>query len=60
MSNTYKTGDVVSLISGGPPMTISDHSIGGPLTYSCQWFDGSKCERGKFLADTLKLHKNDG
>jgi uncharacterized protein YodC (DUF2158 family) len=37
MSNSFKTGDVVRLKSGGPKMTISDGAASG--TYMCHWFN---------------------
>ncbi|MGX8010354.1 YodC family protein [Mesorhizobium sp. ORM8.1] len=37
MSNTFKTGDVVKLKSGGPPMTVSDGAASG--MYLCHWFN---------------------
>ncbi|MEI9409150.1 DUF2158 domain-containing protein [Mesorhizobium sp. Cs1299R1N1] len=37
MPNTFKTGDVVKLRSGGPRMTVSDGAASG--MYLCHWFN---------------------
>jgi uncharacterized protein YodC (DUF2158 family) len=37
MPNSFKTGDVVRLKSGGPEMTVSDGAASG--TYLCHWFN---------------------
>ncbi|MDG4855932.1 MAG: DUF2158 domain-containing protein [Mesorhizobium sp.] len=37
MPNTFKTGDIVRLKSGGPEMTVSDGAASG--TYLCHWFN---------------------
>ncbi|TIT45297.1 MAG: DUF2158 domain-containing protein, partial [Mesorhizobium sp.] len=37
MPNTFKTGDVVKLKSGGPKMTVSDGAASG--MYLCHWFN---------------------
>ncbi|GAB2938181.1 hypothetical protein GCM10011328_05900 [Hafnia psychrotolerans] len=54
MINTYETGQMVTLISGGPEMTVREYS---PIQrgYQCQWFAGKKLEQGYFPGDSLKL-----
>jgi uncharacterized protein YodC (DUF2158 family) len=46
MSDTqFKAGDVVTLKSGGPEMTINDIDVYGNdnhRTANCIWFDGKK------------------
>ncbi|CCV10876.1 DUF2158 domain-containing protein [Mesorhizobium sp. STM 4661] len=37
MADSFKTGDVVKLKSGGPNMTINDHAASG--MYLCNWFN---------------------
>ncbi|RAZ84099.1 DUF2158 domain-containing protein [Mesorhizobium hawassense] len=37
MPNSFKTGDVVRLKSGGPQMTVSDGAASG--MYLCHWFN---------------------
>ncbi|HYE32103.1 MAG TPA: DUF2158 domain-containing protein [Methylomirabilota bacterium] len=53
MAQTFKTGDVVQLKSGGPKMTIAEVDHGGQR-YFCKWFAGAKIETGAFHVDTLK------
>jgi uncharacterized protein YodC (DUF2158 family) len=50
MADTYKTGEIVQLKSGGPKMTVAG-TVGGRI--ACQWFAGSKLEQGVFQIDTL-------
>ena len=60
MRPTFKTGEIVELISGGPRMTIQE--IFGEIfddedeyqQARCQWFDGQKLEQGVFPAKILK------
>ena len=48
----FKPGDVVRLKSGGPNMTVTGrHSETGRIL--CQWFVGTKLERGTFTPDAL-------
>ena len=51
-NKTFKVGDIVQLKSGGPKMTVND-----PGTVSdeihCQWFAGSKLDKGYFPKDSL-------
>ena len=54
----YKVGDIVSLKSGGPDMTIKAESVSsssGVITYTCQWFAGKKLESGSFPPESLEL-----
>jgi uncharacterized protein YodC (DUF2158 family) len=63
MAQIYNIGDVVSLKSGGPDMTIEGYvrhvSLSGPVTYSqtkvtCVWFTGDKQSRDTFHQDSLE------
>lgn len=56
MAQDLKIGDVVTLKSGGPKMTIEDlneYSTG--YKASCSWFNGSKRENELFAPEALKL-----
>lgn len=46
----FKTGDLVSLKSGGAVMTVEEIADDKVL---CVWFDGKKLLRGDFYPDTL-------
>lgn len=48
----FKSGDVVTLKSGGPDMTVTDTSMG---QIACVWFDGKKQVYGSFPAEALEL-----
>lgn len=50
-TNSYKSGDVVQLISGGAPMTVNHIASGNVRT---SWFSGKKLETGIFHPDALK------
>ena len=54
MSNQLKVGDVVTLKSGGPAMTVGD-----PVAHKgyvrCDWFCGSDATSGLFVADQLDV-----
>ena len=45
--NSYKTGDLVVLKSGGPTMTVTGHAGAGD-DYRCVWFAGKTLNRGNF------------
>jgi len=54
----FKPGDVVRLKSGGPNMTVTSH--GDKIKFFrgqifCQWFVGTKLEKGHFSPDVLIL-----
>jgi uncharacterized protein YodC (DUF2158 family) len=53
-----KVGDVVELMSGGPPMTVAEVNIDllGDCTVVCKWFFG-KMETTDFSPDVLKPSK---
>lgn len=53
-----KVGDVVELMSGGPPMTVAEvnTNLVGDCTVVCKWFFG-KMETTEFAPDVLKLSK---
>lgn len=52
----FKPGDVVTLKSGGPDMTVTrvEHEAGQTLVF-CAWFTGNKSEAGYWPAESLKL-----
>jgi uncharacterized protein YodC (DUF2158 family) len=58
---TFKTGDIVVLKSGGPEMTIQNPKLIGLRDkewkggYECQWFAGKKLETGVFPQDSLEI-----
>jgi uncharacterized protein YodC (DUF2158 family) len=54
MSNdrTFKTGDLVSLRSGGPPMTVAECK--GDVI-SCLWFNDKVLKRQDFAASMLTV-----
>lgn len=47
----FKTGDVVRLRIGGPPMVI--RAVSGDSAY-CQWFAGLELRQGTFLFASLR------
>jgi uncharacterized protein YodC (DUF2158 family) len=54
--SNFKMGDVVELISGGPPMTINTIRSGGIATIQTSWFSGKKLESGLFSSSALKKY----
>lgn len=62
---TYKPGDIVTLRSGGPPMTVvavardgkeeADGSPGRPMLLQCRWFSGTELRAAPFPAESLAL-----
>jgi uncharacterized protein YodC (DUF2158 family) len=57
-TNTFNIGDIVTLKSGGPDMTVRkvytkemSSDFGG--TYQCQWFAGKKLDSGSFPQESL-------
>lgn len=54
MTQKFKTGDIVKLKSGGPPMTVKElgpEDRGGE--YLCEWFSGSTLKSSNFAPDSL-------
>jgi uncharacterized protein YodC (DUF2158 family) len=49
----FKTGDIVILKSGGPPMTVLGYSSIAGMVY-CQWLSGERSEQGQFPEDSLE------
>lgn len=50
----FQIGDIVQLKSGGPKMTVAEpFSPFGGGSVECQWFAGSKLERGHFPGESL-------
>lgn len=47
----FKTGDVVRLKTGGPPMVV--RAVSGDTAY-CQWFAGVELRQGTFLFSSLR------
>lgn len=59
MTKEFKKGDIVTLKSGGPDMTIeeypcSDMGIKYDDKAKCVWFDGKKVCRDTFYLDVLE------
>jgi uncharacterized protein YodC (DUF2158 family) len=55
MTNEIQPGDVVTLKSGSPSMTVDEVGDNyGTLTAWCSWFDGKKVVRDSFPASSLK------
>lgn len=64
--NKYSVGDVVTLNSGGPDMSVLEVYAPDQYTeskhyqYRCQWFAGKKLENGLFSERSLlKVDSND-
>lgn len=56
MAETFKTGTVVRLNSGGPKMTALSDEANGKI--SCQWFDrNGKMHKAEFDAAALSEFK---
>lgn len=56
----YKVGDIVYLVSGGPPMTVRSDNDNGrtnstPKCYECDWFygDDGVVKSGNFREEML-------
>jgi len=57
MADAFKPGDVVTLKSGGPKMTVAqvgNAAMSGEPTVWCVWFDGVKKLEETFPPDALK------
>ena len=50
LEKQFPVGTIVKLKSGGPEMTVQDHSA---TTVYAQWFAGKKLENGRFPGDSL-------
>jgi uncharacterized protein YodC (DUF2158 family) len=60
MENEIKPGDVVTLKSGGPEMTVertSDGGIGLQAVIECSWFAGGQLKRNTFSKGALAIVK---
>jgi uncharacterized protein YodC (DUF2158 family) len=57
----FKPGQVVLVISGGPPMTVTKcaEDASGEMTVWCSWFDGKNPMDGTFPAAAVKIYKGD-
>ena len=55
ISDKFKTGDLVRLKSGGPPMTISESGIMGD--WHCTWFRGSLLRTGTFKEAMIERYR---
>lgn len=54
MAEKFNKGDIVSLKSGGPKMTIVQESdIGDHKEVKCKWFSGNKLQDGWFCLEAL-------
>ena len=56
MAEQFKVGDVVTLRSGGPDMTVTDvgYNVSRKPTVWCTWFIGTNQESGAFPPDALR------
>lgn len=52
----FKIGDIVTLLSGGPKMTVTDVGVEQGLAFvRCRWFDLSlNVQMSAFTPDTLR------
>ncbi len=65
MSNKFKSGDKVTLETGGNVMTIKGyariHKANDTAViankYECEWYDGRKTQQAVFLESSLRLVK---
>lgn len=51
-----KPGTVVTLITGGPKMTVSrqrSSPAAEPVSWECLWFEGTTLHSGSFTTDSL-------
>lgn len=56
MPDQFQPGDVVTLKSGGPKMTVEQMGDEyGKAKVWCVWFDGQKQMSSKFEPNTLKV-----
>jgi uncharacterized protein YodC (DUF2158 family) len=57
----FKSRQVVVVISGGPPMTVTKcaEDASGEMTVWCSWFDGKKSMDGTFPAAAVKIYDGD-
>jgi uncharacterized protein YodC (DUF2158 family) len=51
----FKVGDVVTLRSGGPKMTVHEVNPRGRPRIACVWFEAGYKRADEFPADTLML-----
>jgi len=51
MAQAFKSGDVVQLKCGGPPMVVERYEKKG---VRCQWFSGTKLQTGSFPEVSLQ------
>jgi uncharacterized protein YodC (DUF2158 family) len=58
--DAFKPGDLVTLKSGGPKMTVKSTGMAGfqDDDYYCQWFAGANLKSGHFKFDSLKRVEN--
>ncbi|MES2362734.1 MAG: DUF2158 domain-containing protein [Pseudomonadota bacterium] len=52
---TFKAGQVVKLVAGGPDMAVKSQGSTPTSSYTCQWFAGKKLEQGLFVPESLVL-----
>ena len=55
MSQKFKTGDRVELISGSPSMTVTHYEPTDGVFVTCQWFAKDDIRERSFHQDTLQL-----
>lgn len=49
----FAVGDIVVLVSGGPPMTVA--GFWGDGTAMCHWFDHGELKEASFRPESLTL-----
>lgn len=54
MNTEFKEGDIVTLKSGGPKMTVEFTENDSKLVY-CTWFDGTEKKEDSFFPDSIKI-----
>ena len=56
MADTFKVGDIVTLKSGGPDMTVlSVFTHAGKEMAKCAWFEGTDQHEAGFPVDVLRV-----
>jgi uncharacterized protein YodC (DUF2158 family) len=58
MPHPFQIGSVVTLKSGGQPMTVTKISELGDCEIVVQWFEGTTLHHSAYAADALALAKD--
>jgi uncharacterized protein YodC (DUF2158 family) len=58
MERSFRPGDLVQLVSGGPIMTVEGYQDGGTndRVMKCVWFVNREAKRGTFAEPLLKRY----